>query len=177
MLGSKSFWKDPRALGGGLDRDGGIFKNIHLTTKIIHNVFWIYIDYWQVEDPLCWEERAKKGPDQKLLKKHIWPWARLNSMQHGWNNISPPFFAMTRFFGPGLTSVPSTLEPLGSQLRERRSQATTSPAIMTLYGQNVQKYVDDIRTGLTVDFLSIGLKSSKKTATHFKYGWMEHVKT
>ena len=79
------------------------------------------------------------------------------------------FFAITRFFGPGRTSVPSTLEPLGSQLRERKSQETTSPAIMTLYGQNVQKYVDDIRTGLTADFLSIGLKSSKKTATHFKY--------
>ena len=78
-------------------------------------------------------------------------------------------FAMTRLFGPGHTSVPSTLEQLGSQLRERRSQATTSPAIMTLCGQNVQKYVGDIRTGLTADFLSIGLKSSRKTPTHFRY--------
>ena len=46
-------------------------------------MFFNYLEYLQVEDPLCWEERAKKGPDQKLLKKHIWPWARLNSMQHG----------------------------------------------------------------------------------------------
>ena len=35
-----------------------------------------------IEDPLCWVGREKKGPDQKILKKHVWPWARLNSMQH-----------------------------------------------------------------------------------------------
>jgi len=33
-------------------------------------------------DPLCWEPRSKKGPDQKVLKKHVWPWARFNAMQH-----------------------------------------------------------------------------------------------
>ena len=27
--------------------------------------------------------REKKGPDQKILKKHVWPWAKLDSMQHG----------------------------------------------------------------------------------------------
>lgn len=35
-----------------------------------------------LRDPLCWAPRSKKGPDQKVLKKHVWPWARFNAMQH-----------------------------------------------------------------------------------------------
>lgn len=34
-------------------------------------------------DPLTYAERGTKGPDQKLLTRHVWPWAKLDSLQHG----------------------------------------------------------------------------------------------
>lgn len=33
-------------------------------------------------DPLCWRGRGDKGPDQELLSRHVWPWARHMATQH-----------------------------------------------------------------------------------------------
>merc|ERR1719323_3040184 len=52
------------------DGFGNVFSSLYLTFLTL---------CW---DPLCWEPRSKKGPDQKVLKKHVWPWARFNAMQH-----------------------------------------------------------------------------------------------
>jgi hypothetical protein len=33
-------------------------------------------------DPMCWSARGSKGPDQTLLARHVWPWARASVLQH-----------------------------------------------------------------------------------------------
>lgn len=39
---------------------------------------------WQkmLADPLCWAPASAKGPDQELLTKYIWSWARHMAVQH-----------------------------------------------------------------------------------------------
>ena len=33
-------------------------------------------------DKLAWAARGEKGPDQTVLQRHVWPWARFIAMQH-----------------------------------------------------------------------------------------------
>ena len=33
-------------------------------------------------DKLAWAPRAEKGPDQTVLQRHVWPWAKFVAMQH-----------------------------------------------------------------------------------------------
>ena len=33
-------------------------------------------------DPLCWAGRDRKGPDQDLLTRHVWPWTKDSALQH-----------------------------------------------------------------------------------------------
>jgi hypothetical protein len=33
-------------------------------------------------DPQCWAGRQAKGPDQELLTRHVWPWARHMALEH-----------------------------------------------------------------------------------------------
>ena len=35
-----------------------------------------------LEDPLCWAGRQAKGPDQELLSRYVWPWARHMALEH-----------------------------------------------------------------------------------------------
>ena len=39
---------------------------------------WVSI----LQDQLTYAERGSKGPDQTILTRHVWPWARSEAMQH-----------------------------------------------------------------------------------------------
>ena len=46
--------------------------------RAIWNGIWDRI----VNDPLAYSKRTMKGPDQDILKNHVWPWARYLAMSH-----------------------------------------------------------------------------------------------
>ena len=35
-----------------------------------------------LNDKLTFADRGDKGPDQTILSKHVWPWAKFMSLQH-----------------------------------------------------------------------------------------------
>ena len=48
------------------------------------NVRHKWVRAWDkiLADKLAWAARGAKGPDQTVLQRHVWPWARFVAMQH-----------------------------------------------------------------------------------------------
>ena len=48
------------------------------------NIRRLWSGHWErmLEDELAFAARRRWGPDQDLLNKHVWPWARYLAFEH-----------------------------------------------------------------------------------------------
>ena len=48
------------------------------------NIRRLWSGHWErmLEDELAFAARRRWGPDQDLLNKHVWPWARYLALEH-----------------------------------------------------------------------------------------------